>query len=275
MYNPDSNKVFQDLAINDAFRKAKEVLGEEIIKPNQFEYLYGKEVINTDEKYVLEKEAEFSKNRDPDKEHVEELATVFEGIIHEQAELNEWLGPEVTTIKTSRYDDIKNGVDSVAEFREGPIATSHLAFAIDITFSGDTTKKFNRIREEIDRGELARVKYFVSEHTGFMGELGKIPRVVVGADIRTLKELSELWLERDNKALAAHPIQFQILEEVLIQLEAFEKYATRNKKHELALKFDNSRKIIEKILEEKRKTFEDPGIRDSVFESIQENLRSF
>ena len=274
MYNPEK-EISQNITLDQVFQKAKRVLEREMIKPGQFQYLYGEEIIRADEEYVFEKEAEFIKKRDPEKERVGKLAAVFEGIVHEQAELNEWLGSDVTTIKSSRYDDIKTGVDSVAEFREGPVATSYLAFAIDVTFSSDTEKKFERIRGEISRGELARVKYFVSDHTGFMGELKMIPRVVVGADAKTVKELSELWLEKDNKALANHPIQFQILEEILIQLRAFEIYATRVKHHKLAVKFENSRKLIERIMEEKKMTIEDFGVRDSVFESIRESLRSF
>ncbi len=269
------NKIFEDITTDQAFEKAERLLRAESIEPSQFEYLYGKEAIAVDEKYVEEKEREFKKSANPEHERLAKLATVFEAIVHDQVELNEWFGENVNTIKTSRFDDIRNGVDSVAEFREGVVATSHLAFAIDVTFSGDTEKKFERIREEIERGELARVKYFVSERTGFIGELRTVPRVVVGADVRTVKQLSELWLERDNKSLAKHPIQLQILEEISSQLEAFRNYAEKKGKDKLVLKYNDSIELIQKILEDKKVALDDTGERDSVFSSIQENLSLF
>ena len=52
--------------------------------------------------------------------------------------VNNWLGPEATAIKSSRYDDIKNGVDNIVEFhKEEDFSSSHLALAIDETFSHD------------------------------------------------------------------------------------------------------------------------------------------
>ncbi len=80
-------------------------------------------------------------------------------------------------------------------------------------------KKFNCIKKEIEEGKLARIKYFVSEHMNIRGELKKVPRLVIGADRETVKELGELWINRDNKALEKHPIQFTLLKEILLQCE--------------------------------------------------------
>mgnify|MGYP001569067552 CR=1 FL=1 len=45
------------------------------------------------------------------------MATIMEAIIHEQIELNDWLGPDAETITPSQYDVIANGVDSIIRFQ--------------------------------------------------------------------------------------------------------------------------------------------------------------
>lgn len=274
MRNPES-RVFESLTIDQAYARAEQTLAKDAIKPEQFADLYSDENVAQDKAYVDEMERKFEETNEPEQKEVQKLATILEAIIHEHAELSDWLGPDAHTIKPSRYDDIKNGVDSVVEFQESESSASHLALAIDATFSPDVQKKFERIKNEIDRGELARVKYFASEHLGVRGELAKIPRVVIGADAKTVRELAELWLERDNRALARHPVQFQIIEEIVAQLDAFHDYATQKKQFEIAAVYDKTRKILAAIDSQKRTSLKDTGERDSVFYAIQESARNF
>ena len=96
-----------------------------------------------------------------------------------------------------------------------------MALAIDETFSHDVDEKFKRIKEEIKRGELTQIKYFISERLNIRGELSKIPRVVIGIDAKQQKEIGELWLEKNNKDLAKHSTQFIILEEILLAIRSF------------------------------------------------------
>ena len=189
--------------------------------------------------------------------------------------MSEWLGPDVTTIKCSRFDDIRNGIDSLAEFRETDTAASYLGLAIDVTTAQEFTKKFEKIKQEIERGKLGRVKYFASEHTNIRGEFSNVPKVVVGADRDTVKLLANLCIEKDKKALALHPVQFQILEEIILELGAFEKYARQKGKDDLASVYEKTGKLVQEILNNKRSDIEDTGQRDSAFFSIQDQLASF
>lgn len=267
-----------NITIDAAYRVAERSLRKEELKLKDFEDLYGKENVDRDREEIARLEIEFQKGLTPENEQTQRLARTFEGIFHDEAELSEWLGPNASTIKTSRYDDVKNGVDSIAEFRESDSSASWLALGIDVTFSSDLTKKFDRIKTEIDRGTLAEVKYFSSEHLHIRGEMKNIPRVVVGADTRTIKQLAELWLEKDKdalKALGAHPVQFQILEEMLLELKTFADYAEKKGKHELAAAYEKAIRTVSGILDEKRTTIEDTGERDSVFEGINDNLKRF
>lgn len=268
------NAIFHNLTMDYAYKKAERDLRESAIDPETFRDLYHDGVDN-DLAYVKEMEAQFEKNATPETREAKRLATVFEAILHENAELSDWLGPNATTIKTSLYDDIKNGVDTIAEFKEDGSPASHLGLSIDVTFASDTEKKFNRIYEELKRGELPKIKYFRSEAVGFRGELSDAPRVVIGAESKTIKQLAELWLEGQKKELGLHPIQFQILEEILMQLETFKSFAQKNKQDAIADTLEQRARIVEKILEEKRISLDDTYERDSVFYEMEQNLARF
>ena len=262
---------------NQAYRKARQVVEESRIKPDieAFRGIYTEEEISRDEAYVGEKEVEFKKNVPPEQKRLNQLATVFEAIVHEQAEQSDWLGPDAMTVMSSRFDDIANGTDTIVEFPEGKESASRLALAIDETFSSDISKKFLKIKKEIENGELAHIKYFISEITDFRGMLSNLPRVVIGADVKTVRELGELWLEDEKKALGSHQIQFQILEELLLQLNTFAAYAKKMEKPEIAAIYRKAHGIIAEIWKEKQKAMVDEGLRDSVFQAIKFELGIF
>ena len=276
MRNPESLEIIdENIDIDMAFKKAQKISERDAIRLEDFEDLYGEEGIKQDQGKVTEMEIIFTKEANLEQERINKLSTIFETIIYEHIELSEWLGPNAYTIKSSRFDDIENGVDSIVEFRESEHAASHLALEIDVTFSSDLENKFERIRKEIKNGKLTKVRYFQSEFLSIRGELAKIPRVIIGADFKTVKELSGLWLEGDNKELGVHPIQFQILEEILSQARTFKDYANKVNQSEIASKYENIEKIVKLIYTQKRKSLIDPKKRDSVFDAIEHNLKYF
>ena len=263
------------MVLDQAYHEAEGVLSLEIIEPSQFSHLYKADMIKKDNEYVDKRNAEIEENSDPDQERIKKIATAFEAILYQESELSAWLGKNVITINASEFDKFKNGVDIIAEFHE-ETGTSHLAMGIDVTFSTDLENKFNRIKESIDDGELTEIRYFYSKDTGFMGQLNMVPEVIIGAEFKTIEELIDLWLERGNKeALGKHQIQFQILEQILIQLKAFEEYANKNRKFEIAARFGKARVLIERIYSDKQESLVDEKIRDSVFDAIKGNLRKF
>lgn len=270
----ESKKLEEKLTLEQINKKAEEILQEDTINPDDFIDLYGKDNIREDKEYVRKMENTF-KVDSPEQLEINKLATIFEAIIYEHTELSNWFGPDAFTIKSSRYDDIKNGVDSIVEFRESDYAASYLALAIDVTFSADVEKKFERIKKEIEEGELSKIKYFVSEHMNVRGELAKIPRVVIGAESKTVKNLAELWIEEKNKDLGIHPIQFQVLEEAITQLETFKHYAEKVNRPEIAGVYHKTLNLVKKIYEEKLTEIHDAGERDKVFYAIEEKMARF
>ncbi len=268
------NEISDSLTLEEAYKKVVRETRKERIDPETFRDMYGAGV-DEDNVYVKQMEEKFRAETTPQKEEIQKLATILEGIIHENVELSDWLGSSAESIRTSRYDDIKNGVDTIVEFEEDEITASHLALAIDVTFTSDTEKKFARIRDEIKKGGLAKIKYFMSEHLGMRGELIKVPRVVIGAESKTIRQLAELWVEGNKKELGTHPIQFQILEEILMQLRTFKDYAEQNNQPELAAIFEKRYTFVKKILEEKQVVLNDTGERDTVFRDMEHNLMMF
>lgn len=245
----------------------------EAVDPNQFRDLYGAANVEADLKYVKEMEERFRQERNPHLEGARQLAEIFEAIVCEQAELSDWFGPDAFTSRTSRYDDIKNGVDVVAEFQETETAASHLALATDVMIGRGLYKKLGRIKQEIVQGKLTRIKYFISETMNIRGELSQIPRVVIGAEAKTVEELGRLHLAGDKKALAKHPIQFQILEGIALQLDAFGEYAKKIKRDDIAKIYEHMSKVIQNIRIKKLSGMKDTGWRDEVFLDLKGKLK--
>lgn len=269
-------RVEDKISLEKAYEKAQKILAVEEIDIRSFDDLYDPEKIEQDLEYIEKKEEIFNKENVQERQELNMLSSVFEAIFFEQAELSEWLGPNAHTIKSSRFDDIKNGVDSIAEFESEEGDISRLALAIDITFGPQLQKKMARIKKEIERGELAHIKYFVSASEGFRGELKNVPRVVVGADKKMVKELYEIWIEGKKKELSEHKIQFQVLEEIAMQLRTFEKYAKKNDVEHLIPVYQRAIKIIERVMAENGQilTTED-FLEDNVFSTLYEELKKF
>lgn len=268
---------FEDKSVNEmlmdqAYEKAERINRQDEIKLEDFSDLY--KDVDKDTEYVRKMEKEFE-NDTPEEKEFKKTATVFESIIYTQGEQNNWFSQNAWTIKTSRYDDIKNKIDTVVEFREEPGSASRLGLAVDVTMSAEMDKKLDDIKSEIDSGQLSQVKYFKSEHTHARGELSMVPRVIVAANPATVRKLAELWVENDNRTLAAHPIQFQILEEISTQLKTSRKYAAETGKTHLLGIYDHAIALTDGVLLEKHKNLKDSGERDSAFFAIQERLKYF
>ena len=121
---------------------------------------------------------------------------------------------------------------------------------------------------------MASIKYFKSENEDFMGRLSNIPRLVIGADTKTIDELMEFEIGRKNKELADYFLQYQIIDEMIMQLDIFSKYAEKISKFDLAERYKLSLKIIKQILSNKRKNISKAqlnfmNVRDSFINSLE------
>jgi len=278
----------------------------EAIDPRSFNDLYDKGVIEADLRRVSELEAKFkaeAKN-DPDKEAWDKRGKLFEAIVRDQTEMSDWMGETARVIVPSRYDDIVSGVDGIVEF-DDETSKTHLVLAVDVTESElGLNRKFEKISESIRRGSLSRVKYFRSE--SMRGELTLVPRVVIGADRRSMDEVAELLLEfkttqkggaqrggkeserfrEARRRLAESDMQYKILMEMKEQLIAFRDYAriapyetheAAGGKKDIVAAYDRVLTLISSVLEGKPeaelKETRDRLERDGVFNLILEKSR--
>jgi len=284
-FSPDRDSGFSEQRLDREVLLAKaleklEGLEEEKIDPALFADLYGPEVIEADQQYVQKTQEGIARDNERNHERREtaDLGRVLEAIINDQVEQNEWLGSGVMTRRAADFDDLRNGVDMIAEIEQAD-STQHLALAIDATYGADLEKKMDRIRGEIADGSLTTVKYFASSSGNFHGQLSRVPRVVVGIDKPQLYELIELWIGRKNKELAAHPVQLQIIDEIYLQLQSFGRYAKKSGQTDVAAIYDRQQRIIEQIRKTKeplrksiRPTYEHD---DRVYKAIEQQALSF
>jgi len=275
------------------------------INMEDFRELYD---VNKDLSFVKEAEAQFAS--DNIKRGVPERSLrggkLFESMINFGIDKGGFLGPDARTIVASRYDDINAGIDSFVEFEDEGM-TSHLALAIDATRNPeDLTKKFDKIRESIDKGELSSAKYFKSRN--FRGELRHIIRVVVGADHPAIDSFADLIVrsirlgksieisrkeqrpsstieqlkkefEENNAAIEHHPLQWIILLEIKPQIEAARKRAERKQKPAVIDECDKILSIINGIIKSKKGEGQSPDdevlLNDRVYQLIQQEIRLF
>jgi len=251
---PDLDKVLE-LAEKNVFSLA--------IDPRDFaepQGHYRKEAVEADIAYVEELEQTFKKSdreggtlgNKSREEALRKIARGFEAVIL-QSDANEWFGPDAEMLIPSRYDDIKNGVDGIVEFNHEQ-SFSHLVLAVDMVSSNNTEtigRKLENIKNDIQKNNLAKVKYFESEQLKLKGEMTDIPRVVIGADRKTVQGLLSLFAEGKNKELAGHYMQMQMLREIQMQLESFSKFADAEGKPKLVSAYNDAKLIVDRIIEEK------------------------
>lgn len=274
------NQIEQKEFIGKLHERAKKIMGENVIPMDDFINPYGKENVEKDKDIAEKLKIKFQENAPDEKKEAKVLADILEAIILEESELSNWFGENTSTIKTSDYDDYVNHVDAVIEF-EGDKIPVYTALGIDMTYSTDIKEKFDYIKKEIENGILAEVKYFSSSF--IKGIHTQIPRLIIGADVKTINELGELWLDKNSKiegrkkevkeALENHSIQFQFLNQMILEAEFFEKYAQKANKPEIAEIYARLKNLILSVYNDKVSKQKDEGVYDKMFDVIKDNLK--
>lgn len=267
------------------------------IKLEDFADTYGPEEIERDRQAVERKKARTERTDSASHRR----AKLLEALLTDQIEMSEWFGRGVMTIVPSEYDDEFNGIDLTVEFeKEGYF--QYLAMGIDVKSGpGPIEDKLNKIRKHIEDGSLTEMKYLISERGNIKGRHSNIPQFVVGADLRTTRELAQLWLttqrprlarehvtksemeelrqsakEAQDK-LAKHRARALILNQLHDQLETFIQFAQSQKLTEVEVRFRNLIPIIETALKSTSlsKSQEQENDLDDVNQAIKEKLKTF
>jgi len=195
----------------------------------------------------------------------------FEVLIIDQGELHGWFGDQTSLTRTSEYDDIKNGVDMVLEFRSEDGA-EHIALAIDASMHGgliELLKKLQRNRDKlIGERKVAEVKYYTSEPSEFKGKLDAVIPVVIGVDGSNADELMEDFTKVIKlrgmqhktgeesgefrmliRKMDMRPVQIAFLQEIKTQLEF---YQLQNINEDVFRKVERLLDIINGVMESKK-----------------------
>lgn len=220
------------------------------IQETEFSSVYTQETIERDVALTKRLKASFNNGLTETERNTKKVAEVLEGLVLMNSELSNWLG-NATTLKSSEYDDYVNGVDMISEWKspEGPQV---LALAVDVTFgSHAVAKKIARIKSELCSGKLGNIKYFRTDDGAPKPEQTNVPRIVIGVSQDVVDELAGLWLLKDNKALANHPVQKLFLQQMSLQLSSMKKYAETYGHEACAVECDKAHKIIRRILDNK------------------------
>jgi hypothetical protein len=224
------------------------------LREEDFIGTYQEKSVREDLEYVARRKREHETYGTLQRQEQKEVATMFEEEVLLNTKYAGWMGKDATAVQASEYDDFHNGVDMIVEWREGN-SQSHLGLAADVTFSSDRSviaNKFAILRDQINRGTLAEVKYYQSSTTGRRGPLFKLPEVVIGVSEAKVLELKRLRKEKQMRALAEHKAGILILIQIEAQLEVFARYAREVDQPSPARIYSERLKIIRGILEETR-----------------------
>ncbi len=192
------------------------------IRMEDFVELYGEAAIFEHQKKVEEMRFKFDSDDTQDAQSIEarKFGKILEALLIEQIEQNEWFGPGVDTQQTTDYDDYCHGIDFLSEFRKDGMR-NFFGFAIDATHGVKVIRrKLEKIRKELDQGEMGQVRYFQTRDQSLRGAQKMIPKIVLALDKKHVLELSKLWVTGKQKSLSFHPIRHILIQEIFIQLNA-------------------------------------------------------
>jgi len=188
---------------------------------DQFSGLRPQIELERDQQVIRMREAEF-KHKNP---LAEQYATALEMVLMDFS--SNWLPGFLS--KASAYDDYFNQTDLVLEMHDD--WDRALRIAIDITSNPEKTRnKVGKIIDNLRKGTLSQLKYFISELDDSTDKK-EIPRVIVGSDnIEQISQLIRLYIQQRDaqdvmhrnafrRAISEHPIGRQITQEIIYQLQ--------------------------------------------------------
>lgn len=275
-----SDQRVEIVLLPEALKRADQVIEANRIKVDDFRDLYHDEGIKEDNDRLHQREMQIqdlfereSEGHLAEAKHNLELSKVFHGVVLNNST---WFGmpTNTKTYATTRFDDVFHGVDIIVERISPQNQSSELGLGIDVTFGRNIEtlkRKIEKIKKHIDQGELTRIKYFKSKQRAMRGELSEIPLVVVGSTADTARELANLFAKKEDAKLEGHQIQFQVMQEIIIQCEYFSAYARAQNKEDLAKRYDVVKEFINSSMKLNSRLVDegDKGVRDQFFTDLK------
>lgn len=238
--NGFESRSLNSVSFEQGVQQAKNIITKKAVPYEKFEPIFGEESIRADKAHVANLKEQFKKGKQID-DYGSNCGTIFEAILHMRLEKGDWIDG-VRATKPNEFDDFVHGIDEVVQIIHPETKKEEAVFAIDALTVGSgllnvgIEKKMNRIENDIKMGHLSEIKYFFDEETGKIG-IKDIPKVIIAAGTHTIQELNESWMEKDMDEIRRHPLQIQILEQIIEQSGIISSFAERNDRKEIAEKY--------------------------------------
>lgn len=208
----------------------------------------------------------------------------LEVIIIDKGEEMNWFGERAHLSRTSRFDDIFNGIDGVLEFDIQESNPYGIALEIDASMKPDQETMKKKITRNTDKvlgkGKAIEVKYFQSKISGEKKKLTFVIPVVTGVEGDNANKLIELFadierlkkpgkdeeLQKKIDEAKNNPAQLIFLKEIKMQLEMYSKLLGKEggMKQLYRKEVDKLVDIIKNIIDSKNnidsKTLESDGV---------------
>ncbi len=241
-------EIFEPTMLKTLTERAIKTNSESSLNMEPFIDLYGLENVKSDYSEIADKLSGYmEKKLSPS----EKMGFIFESAFLDIGVKGHWFGPNSEIKHTSKYDDIKNGVDMVSTILDNEDSAHHLAIASDLTFSKmNSSEKFNRILNNIQAGKLAEIKYFHSELLGFTGKLSNLPRTVIGLDVKNLETFLTNWTREPE--LTQLQFGLTVLSQIKEQSSGFAHFAKRihGQDHPVTRTYRRAQNVISEIIDE-------------------------
>lgn len=141
--------------------------------------------------------------------------------------------------------------------------------------------KVEKIVKKIKNGKLGKIDFFKSDDGNYKGQLSNIPLVIIGTAGNTMKGLINHFANpEEDKYLSEHPIQFQIVEDIILQCDFYCRVAEQcenvDQKKQIIVAYTKLKQDFERILALKNKLSPDidKNFRDVFHENLLEAMES-
>jgi hypothetical protein len=135
-----------------------------------------------------------------------------------------WYGENVKIRPTSKFDDIKRGVDDLLEIKKKTLETSFMGLAIDVTYRGlhseQYKQKFFTLLKSISSGYKTNVKYHTNDNGVMMKEFA-VPKIILYFNFSDVKSLIHMLKNIDipeiKEQLKNHPQKYAVMNQIITQ----------------------------------------------------------
>lgn len=196
---------------------------------------YSKEKIDENLESLKKLETQFIESGSVEKKKSKKIAAMTEIALEYGVSNLKWYGDNVEIRKTSRFDDVKRGVDGVLEISKQKAESDFVGLGIDATFRGLKSKDFKdkifSLLRSVAGGFKTKIKYF-KEHDGSLKKEFAVPKIVLSFDTTDVKNLVYMLAHADDEKIQNsykdHNIKFEMMNQIMVQCEKLAAFA---KKH--------------------------------------------